>query len=160
MPSTPSSSSDPAPTDGGVRVRPLDTVDIGDVVRIDEAIGGTYRPEVWDTRIGYYLRRDPDSALVAEADGRVVGFMLGDLRSGDFGLEEPTGWIEVLGVDPDYRGQAIGRALADRMLANFRDRGARTVRTLVDEPMGDIARFFESLGFAPAALRPYVKSLA
>ena len=88
-----------------VRIRPLDEMDIGAIVGIDEKITGRYRPEVWERRIGYYLRRDPEASVVAEADGRVVGFMLGEVRSGEFGLEEPTGWIEVLGVDPGIRGR-------------------------------------------------------
>jgi ribosomal protein S18 acetylase RimI-like enzyme len=143
----------------GVVIRPLEETDIGAIVAIDERIGGAYRPEVWERRIGYYVRRDPEASLVAEADGKVVGFMLGEVRSGEFGLEEPTGWIEVLGVDPGHRGQAIGRRLADAMLDHFRARGAKSVRTLVDESMDGLARFFDSLGFAPATLRAFVKSL-
>ena len=142
-----------------VNVRPLDSVDIGAVVDIDEKISGQYRPDTWESRIGYYLRRDPDAALVAEADGAVVGFMLGELRAGEFGLEEPTGWVEVLGVDPDFQGRSVGRRLAERILQHFESRGATSVRTLVDESMGDIAGFFQSLGFEPATLRPYVKNL-
>lgn len=140
-------------------IRTLDTIDIGSVVAIDEKITGRYRPDVWERRIGYYLRRDPDAALVAVVDGKVVGFMLGEVRSGEFGLEEPTGWIEVLGVDPECRGQALGRRLAETMLSLFAERGARTVRTLVDEDMQDIAGFFTSLGFEPSSLRPFVKTL-
>lgn len=143
-----------------LRIRNLDTVDIGDVVAIDEKITGTYRPEVWEARIAYYLRRDPDAALAAEADGDVVGFMLGEVRAGEFGLEEATGWIEVLGVDPEHRGGGVGRGLAEHMLEHFRDQGAKTVRTLVDEDMEDIAGFFASLGFEPSNLRPFVKTLS
>src|SRR4029077_1107039 len=99
-----------------IRIRPLDELDISDIVAIDEKIGGRYRPEVWERRIGYYLRRDPEASLVAVADGRVVGFMLGEVRTGDFGLEEPAGWIEVLGVDPDFRGRAAGRTMAEEIV--------------------------------------------
>lgn len=142
-----------------IRIRGLDTADFGDIVAIDEKITGHYRPDTWETRCMYYLRRDPDAALVAVDDGQVVGFMLGEVRSGEFGLDEPTGWIEVLGVDPEHRGKAIGRRLADAILSHFEGRGAKSVRTLVDEEMGDIAGFFESLGFQPSTLRPYAKSL-
>ena len=61
--------------------------------------------------------------------------MLGEVRSGEFGLEEPTGWVEVLGVDPGFRGKAIGRRMAEAMLEHFRAQGAHSVRTLVDEEM-------------------------
>lgn len=149
----------PEATATEVTIRPLDELDIGDMVAIDEKIGGEYRPDVWETRAGYYIRRDPEGSFVAEADGAVVGFMLGEVRSGEFGLEEPTGWIEVLGVDPDFRGRAVGRALADAMLEHFRDRGATAVRTMVDEDMEALQGFFTSLGFEPSSLRPYVKPL-
>jgi ribosomal protein S18 acetylase RimI-like enzyme len=147
-------------TTPGVRIRPLDELDISDIVAIDEKISGRYRPEAWERQIGYYLRRDPESSVVAEVDGKVAGFMLGEVRSGEFGLEEPTGWIEVLGVDPAYRGKAIGRNLAEAILEHFRRRGAHSVRTLVDEEtQADIRRFFSALGFEPSTLRPFVKAL-
>jgi ribosomal protein S18 acetylase RimI-like enzyme len=96
---------------------------------------------------------------VAEANGKVVGFMLGEVRSGEFGLEEPTGWVEVLGVDPDLRGQAIGRRMAEQMLNHFRQSGATKVRTLVDETMGEIGEFFTRLGFEAAPIRSFVMDL-
>src|SRR5688572_30082630 len=108
---------EPRPTPAALpSIRPLADYDMDAVARIDEAISGACRPEVWDRRVGYYLRRDPEASVVAEVDGRVVGFMLGEVRSGEFGLEEPTGWIEVLGVDPAYRGRSIGRLLAEEIL--------------------------------------------
>ena len=146
-------------TASGIRIRHLDEMDISDIVAIDEAIGGRYRPEVWERQIGYYLRRAPDASLVAEVDGKVAGFMLGEVRSGEFGLEEPTGWIEVLGVDPAQRGKALGRRMAESIVEYFRSQGAHSVRTLVDEEREDIRSFFHSLGFEPSTLRPFVKSL-
>lgn len=143
----------------GIRIRTLDELDISDIVAIDEKISGRYRPEVWERQIGYYLRRAPETSVVAEVDGRVAGFMLGEVRSGEFGLEEPTGWIEVLGVDPDQRGKALGRRMAEAVLEYFRVQGAHSVRTLVDEEREDIRSFFASLGFEASTLRPFVKNL-
>jgi ribosomal protein S18 acetylase RimI-like enzyme len=145
-------------TQAEVRVRPLDELDIDAIVNIDEKISGDYRPEVWERRIGYYLRRDPEASVVAEVGGQVVGFMLGEVRSGEFGLEEPTGWIEVLGVDPDIRGRAIGRRMAEAVLEHFRGQGAHIVRTLVDEG-SEIRSFFSALGFEPSSLRAFGRSL-
>ena len=136
-----------------VAIRPVDELDIEEIAAIDEGIGGRYRPEVWEKRIFYYLRRDPEGSFVATAGGKVVGFMLGEVRSGEFGMEEPTGWIEVLGVDPAFQGRAVGRRLAAAMLDHFRAQGAQRVRTLVDEGMPQIEQFFHSLGFQPAPLK-------
>ena len=142
-----------------VRIRCLEDTDLGEITAIDETIGGEYRPEVWEQRMAYYSRRDPEASLVAESGGRVVGFMFGEIRSGEFGMEEPTGWIEVLGVDPAARGQAVGRRLAVSMMAYFEGQGATAVRTMVNAEMVGIERFFRSLGFEPASLRPFVKRL-
>lgn len=142
-----------------VRIRPLDELDIDDIVTIDEKLGGEYRPEVWEARVGYYLRRDPEGPVVAELDGQVIGFMLGEVRSGEFGLEEPTGWVEVLGVDPDHQGLAAGRLMAEALLDHFREQGVTHVRTLVDEDMEALSRFFLSLGFEPSSLRSFVRTL-
>lgn len=137
-----------------ITLRPLSELDMEAVTAIDEKIGGRYRPEEWENRIAYYLRRDPDTSLVAESGGRVVGFMLGEVRSGEFGLEEPAGWIEVLGVDPAFQGKAIGPRLLEGILERFRARGAMAARTLVnEETQGELLRFFEKARFAATPIR-------
>ena len=146
-------------TTAQVVVRPLTEVDIGAITKIDEKVTGTYRPDEWEERAMYYLRRDPECPLVAEVEGEVVGFALGEVRAGEFGMEEPTGWFEVLAVDPDVRGRSIGKKLAEAMFGHFRDRGAKQARTLVGEGFEDLGRFFESVGFQPSKLRPLVRTL-
>lgn len=136
-----------------VAIRPVQELDIEDIAAIDEKLGGRYRPEVWEKRVFYYLRRDPEGSFVATARGSIVGFMLGEVRSGEFGMEEPTGWVEVLGVDPGFQGGGVGRRLAAAMLDHFRALGAHRVLTLVDERMPEIEKFFHSLGFQPAPVK-------
>ena len=140
-------------TSTAVRIRPLDELDITGIARIDEKISGIYRPEVWETRIMYYTRRDPGASQVAVSGGKVVGFMLGDLRAGEFGLDEPSGWIERFGIDPDSRGQDLGRKLFEAIRAHFVAEGARSVRTLVDTTDGGVAGFLTAIGFTPAPLQ-------
>lgn len=142
-----------------VRIRCLEDSDLGDITALDEKIGGKYRPEIWERRLSYYCRRDPEASTVAEVDGRVVGFMLGEVRAGEFGLEEPTGWIEVMGVDPEVRGQAVGRKLAEKILEHFSSRGAKSVCTLVDDEMEGIGQFFSALGFQRAKMTALIKYL-
>lgn len=136
-----------------VRIRPLDELDIGSIVRIDERITGTYRPDIWERRAMYYLRRDPDASQVAEVDGRVVGFMLADLRAGEFGLEEPSGWVERFGIDPDHRGRDLGAGMFEAIVRHFRGEGAIAVRTLVDMKDENVAGFLKALGFGPSTLQ-------
>ncbi|HYR52750.1 MAG TPA: GNAT family N-acetyltransferase [Candidatus Dormibacteraeota bacterium] len=135
-----------------VRIRPLNELDIARIVSIDERLTGVYRPEVWERRIMYYLRRDPEASQVAELGGKVVGFMLADIRGGEFGLEEPGGWIERFGVDPDFQGRSLGRKLFEAVVDHLKQQGAKTVRTLVEKNDSDLASFLRALGFNDAPL--------
>ena len=139
---------------GDVTLRPVSELDIEAVCAIDEKLVGKDRPGEWERRIAYYIRRDPELSLVAVEGKRVVGFMLGEVRAGEFGLEEPSGWIEVLGVDPAMQGRSIGRKLLEGMLAGFKARGCKAVRTLVnDVGQKELLGFFEAGGFKPTPIR-------
>jgi ribosomal protein S18 acetylase RimI-like enzyme len=142
-----------------VRIRPLDELDISRITAIDERLTGVYRPEVWERRAAYYIRRDPEACRIAEVGGKVVGFMFADLRGGEFGLEETSGWIERFGVDPDYQGRSIGRRLFEAVVEHVRDRGAATVRTLVNDEDEDLVRFLRALGFVDAPMTALTKRL-
>lgn len=135
-----------------VVIRPLEDVDIDAITRIDEKLTGRYRPDFWESRVAYYLRRDPESSRVAELGGQVVGFMLADLRGGEFGLEETSAWIERFGVDPAQRGKGIGRKLFDALAEHFKGAGAHTLRTFVDNRQAENASFLKAVGFEPSEL--------
>ena len=135
-----------------VRIRPLNELDIARIVSIDERLTGVYRPEVWERRIMYYLRRDPDASQVVELGGKVVGFMLADIRGGEFGLEETGGWIERFGVDPDFQGRSLGRKLFEAVVVHLKRQGAATVRTLVEKSDSELASFLRAVGFKDAPL--------
>ena len=135
-----------------VRIRPLDELDLSGIVRIDEKITGIYRPDIWEQRVMFYTRRDPGASQVAEIDGKVVGFMLGDCRAGEFGLEQPSGWIERFGIDPDHRGRDLGRKLFEAACAHFRAQGATSVRTLVDKNDTAVTGFLKAIGFGDSPL--------
>jgi ribosomal protein S18 acetylase RimI-like enzyme len=136
-----------------IRIRPLSELDISRIVAIDERLTGVYRPEIWERRVGYYLRRDPESCPVAEFEGKLVGFMFSDVRGGEFGLEETTGWIERFGVDPDYQGRSIGRRLFDAVKSHMARNEVATIRTLVDKSDSDLAAFLRAVGFENASLQ-------
>jgi ribosomal protein S18 acetylase RimI-like enzyme len=147
------------PVADDVRIRPMTELDIEGITRIDERITKRYRPEVWEERVGYYLRRDAESSQVAEVGGKVAGFMMGEVRGGEFGLEEPTGWIEFFGVDPDVRGRDLGRQLIEALLAHFRAQGARIARTMVAASDREVAGFLRAMQFTPAPLTALEKRL-
>jgi ribosomal protein S18 acetylase RimI-like enzyme len=146
-------------TDTGVVIRAVNEMDTSAIEAIDEKIVGAYRPEHWETRVAYYVSRDPDAALVAEIDGEVKGFLFADIRGWEFGLDQPTGWVEVVGVDPDAQGRGLGRKLAEALFAHMRSEGVTQVRTMVDDADEPIARFMQSIGLEKAPVTTYCRTI-
>lgn len=138
---------------GSVVIRPLSELDLGRITSIDERLTGVYKPDVWERRVVYYLRRDPEACPVAEIGGKVVGFMFTDLRSGEFGLEETSGWIERFGVDPDFQGRSVGRRMFEAAQTYLRGQGATTLRTLVGPADSELSGFLRAVGFQNAPLQ-------
>jgi GNAT superfamily N-acetyltransferase len=85
--------------------------------------------------------------------------MLGEVRGGEFGLDEPTGWLEFFGVDPSARGGGVGRRLTEALLDHFRARGAKVTRTMVAARDQEIERFLRAMGFTPAPLTALERAL-
>ncbi len=137
-----------ADTRGAVTVRHLEPDDLDAIVRIDEKLSGVIRPEYWKKRFELSALRPPWMSLVAEADGRTVGFLFGWASESEFGIHEPMGWIDLIGVDPPYRNRGIGAALVQRFEAAARElRGIRKVATLINLAQEDIREFFTRRGF-------------
>ncbi len=68
-----------------------------------------------------YLERDDAEALVAEEDGRVVGFVDMEYRV-RLNFTTPQAWIPDLVVAEDGRGRGVGAALLTRCLERARER--------------------------------------
>lgn len=131
-----------------MRVRPLKPSDLAAVSRIERRITGSRRTSSLVRNLRKYLATgDPGSCLAAEVEGRVVGFVVGEIRPWEFGEDREVGWIRVVGVDPDYQGKGVGRALGERLLRYFRTKGVRRTRTVVEWDAGDVIAYFRTLGF-------------
>ncbi len=92
---------------------------------------------------------NPYSFLVAELDGRVVGYVIGVLRWG------ATGHIMAIGVYPKYRRQGVGTALIVHMLDVLRMKGARNVRLEARKSNIIAQQFYQKLGFGLGEEIPY-----
>ena len=129
-------------------VRPVEPTDLDAIVRIDEKLSGQTRKEYWRRRLEIGSLRPPWMSLVAETDGRVVGFLLGWVGESEFGIAGPTAWLDLIGVDPPYRGRGVGQALVGRFVTSASElRAVQKVSTLIDLGQEDIREFFLRLGF-------------
>jgi GNAT superfamily N-acetyltransferase len=141
-----------------ILVRPVEPADLEAIVRVDEKLSGAPRPAYWRQRLEIAALRPPWMSLVAEADGRLVGFLFGWVGESEFGLGRPTGWVDLVGVDPPYRARGVGRALLERFVAAGRElRAIAAVATLADPGQADIPEFFSRLGFARGPLMHLVR---
>ena len=129
-------------------IRPVEPSDLDAIVRIDEKLSGHTRKDYWQNRLELATLRPPWMSLVADTDGRVVGFLFGWVGESEFGIAARTGWIDQIGVDPPYRGRGIAHALVERFVESGRElRSLTKVATLIDLGQADVREFFVRLGF-------------
>jgi mycothiol synthase len=87
---------------------------------------------------------DPAGFLLAERDGRLVGFHWTKRHDTD----PPAGEVYVLGIDPDAQAAGLGRALTLAGLRHLRDHGLRRALLYVDESNPRAVALYGRLGFA------------
>lgn len=134
-------------------IRPATPADVPEILRLihalavyekleDQAVG---TPEA--LRAHLFGERPVCEALIAEADGRAVGFALYFPTFSTF-LCKPGLYLEDLFVEPEHRGGGLGKALLQRLarIARERDCGRFEWRVL-DWNAPSIA-FYRSLGAA------------
>jgi len=116
-----------------------------------EQLLGAFGPGDWQTRklaaIALDCELQPDGVFVAVDDHDIpIGYVTTRLQSAS-----GIGWIPNLAVDPACQGQGIGRALLERALDFFRERGmvVAKIETLEQNPIGQ--HLYPSLGFQEVA---------
>jgi|GEM_PF-1101542 len=97
------------------------------------------------------VRRD---AIVAERDGRVIGYADGIAGAGADGPAAAYDLARVY-VEPRAWGGGVGRALVESLLMAARARGVARVDVEVDAANGAGLRWWERLGFARAGAGTY-----
>ena len=127
-------------------IRNLKVSDSEDISRIQESI--TKEPSTIDYHkiVQEEVKKDNSVNVVAELDGRVVGFIITYLLHGGFGLEK-SAWIGLFGVEPKYMGSGIGKRMAKQVFDELTKMNIKNVFTSVKWDSFDILSFFKSLGF-------------
>lgn len=134
---------------GEITIRSMNEKDIPAVAEIDTRFLGARRPDYWTMKMQVERARSPVPALVAEVDGHIVGFVMGSSSGWEYGVPETIGWIDTIGVQPEYQKRGVATELVKEMLSNMRKVGVKHVYTLVSWRNGDMLRFFDKLKFKP-----------
>ena len=119
--------------------------DMAAVEEIDARNTGLAKPDYWSQAFTRYGGRADRWFLVAESDGRVVGFIVGERRAWEFG-SPPCGWVFAIGVAPDRRLAGIGTRLFEALSTAMGETGVETIRTMLARDDALNMAFFRSQG--------------
>ncbi len=144
-----------------VPVRSLQPGDLPAMIAIDRRVTGR-------DRAAYYRRKSAEAleesgvrvSLVAELDGRLVGFVMARVDFGEFGRTEPEGVLDTIAVDPAYAGHNVGTALVSQLLANLASLRVERVRTEVAWDNFGLLGFLERCGFRPSQRLSFARPIA
>jgi GNAT superfamily N-acetyltransferase len=89
---------------------------------------------------------DSEGRFIAELDGQPVGVVNAHV---DKFREEKKGFVRVLGVVPEFRGQGIEEKLAETALEELKNRGMKIAQGWgwAESDQENIVRLWENLGF-------------
>ena len=134
-------------------VRPVRRADLDQVIAIDATVTGLEKRPYWASVYRRYGTgdRSEQQFLVALAHGRVVGFVIGEVRDWEFG-SPPCGWVFAIDVDPQARLGGVGTRLLEAISASFRRAGVRKLRTMLARDDTLILSFFRSQGMMAGPL--------
>jgi GNAT superfamily N-acetyltransferase len=141
------------------RVRGVLAGDLEQVIEIDAVVTGLRKAGYWaDILRRYGGGRRQRHFLVAEADERIEGFIIGEVRDWEFG-SAPCGWVFAISVRPDARLGGVGTRLLEAICDSFKRAGVSKLRTILARDNQLILSFFRSQGMMAAPFIALEKDL-
>ncbi len=130
-----------------VQIREITLDDVDAIQQIGQEISEDAIDIDFKKVIGDKIRKGEESTcLVAESNGKVVGYMISNLLYAGFGLKR-SAWIVTIGVKPEYMGKGIGKQLAEETFKVYRALGISHIYSSVMWDSIDLLSFFKTLGF-------------
>ena len=158
------------------KVRPMSDRDVPALVELTlqafvpvfesfpKILGGAIYQRIWpDWRAGQAEAvksmcedREKYTVLVADVEGRAVGFLVYDLDD-----ESQTGTVQLIAVHPDHQNHGIGTELSEAAAAEMKERGMTLARveTGGDTSHAPARRAYEKAGYTGLPLVRYFKIL-
>jgi ribosomal protein S18 acetylase RimI-like enzyme len=154
---------------GELKIRPMERGDINSIISIYSKIREEKIPGVKRSRLSYRKAMTfdevavtnpggpADLSLVAEVDGKPVGFIWSGLAYVGIPVDE-IGIIYMLIIDPDYQKQGIASKLVDALMKRCREKKVHTVRAVLDEREWELQNYFQKLGFKRSELAIFTRA--
>jgi len=136
-----------------IKIRLMKADDFDAVVAIDGKVLKASRPEYYGMKFErLFSSKDylPVSLVAEEEDGTVVGFVMGELYMGQYGIFQEQATLDSIGVDPDRQHKGIGERLINEFVDHLRTVGVQKINTLVDWNDSKLIHFFSANRFSPS----------
>ena len=138
-----------------VHIRQMEIDDIGSVYHLGEELFTSeefpilYR--TWDAyEVTDHFTSDPDFCLVAETEGRVVGFILATTIEKEGTAWKKYGYLSWIGVGDAFQRTNLGLRLYRRLEDRFSEDGVRMVIADTEANNEGAIAFFKAIGFSPS----------
>jgi GNAT superfamily N-acetyltransferase len=140
-----------------VTIRAMQRADLAAVIDLDARVFGQERSTYFERRLA--MLNCPHAGtrpifLVAEYRETIIGFVMGTLAQGEFGLAQVATIVDSIAVHPHYQRRGIGQQLIGSFIGWSAGLGATSVYTLVKEDNWDLLKAFHALGFSLAPVVP------
>jgi len=133
-------------------IRLMRSDDFNAIVKLDEKVVQVSRADYYRLKFEELIQstdRLPASLVAEQGDGKILGFIMGAIFIGEYGISEEA-TLETIVVDPDHRNKGIGRSLIDEFANHLSSLGARKISTLVNSTDSELMHFFGENRFSPS----------
>ena len=132
---------------GTISIRGMSEEDLEGILYIEREARGSNRAATYAPVPDSCIGGEVDNSIVAEDDGRIVGFVLGRIVRSPVELSD-VAWIELIGILPGYQRRGIGRRMVEAWKDRCSHKGIKKVHIMINWRDWWMLSFFESLGFS------------
>ncbi len=133
-------------------IRVMKKGDVDAIVELDAKVLGEKRPDYYDRKCAMALDDSMQmvTSLVAVYEDNIIGFIMGNVFLGEFGIPESVATFDTIGVHPDYQGQGVAVELIRQFVSNLKKAQVEHIYTFVNWNDWDMLKFLEKSGFGPS----------
>jgi ribosomal protein S18 acetylase RimI-like enzyme len=123
-----------------VTIRTFDWPDYEAVVALWQTVGLRLTVSDSGAALAATLDHAADLFVVAEAEGQIMGAVLGT-------FDGRRGWLHHLAVAPAWQGDGVGRRLVAEVEARLRTHGCARINLHVEPDNVEVAGFYDRIGY-------------
>jgi ribosomal protein S18 acetylase RimI-like enzyme len=140
-------------SNGPIKIRLMKAEDFDAVVGIDEKVLQASRADYYELKFEKLFKSSdylPASLVAEDENGKVLGFVMGELYMGEYGIFQEGATLDTIGVDPEYQDKGIGKQLINEFVDHLRKLGVEKINTLVGWNDSRLIHFFSANRFSPS----------